>query len=243
MLAGVALAAGGTMALNQYLERDLDALMRRTRERPLPAGRLEPGRALRFGVAIAAGGLFILVLVDPVCCSLTALIVASYLMVYTPLKKRTPLSSIVGGIPGALPPVVGWFAAGGELEPMAGLLFGVLFLWQIPHLLAISWLYRRDYARAGFRLLPVVDPDGQSTAWLTVSSCVLLAVVGYLLCDVAAGGLPFVATTILLSTGFTACGMAFARTRSHLAARRLLLASYVYLPAFLVAAVIAGTSP
>ena len=158
-LIGVALAAGGTLALNQYLERDVDARMKRTRLRPLPDGRLQPIEALGFGVAITGVGLLYLAFsVNVLSAFLTSISVGSYLFLYTPLKRKTSLCSVVGAVPGALPPVIGWGAARGELGLEAWVLFGILFLWQIPHSLAIARLYRDDYARAGIRVLPVVEP-------------------------------------------------------------------------------------
>ena len=177
-LIGVALAAGGTLALNQYLERDLDARMHRTRERPLPEGRLQPGEALGFGVAVTASGLiYLTLLVNPLSGLVTALSVGSYLFLYTPLKQKTPLCVIVGAVPGALPPVTGWVAASGQWSLEAWVLFAILFFWQIPHSLSIAVLYREDYARANFQLLPVVEPEGTSTGHqIVVHSLALLAV-------------------------------------------------------------------
>ncbi|RMH81377.1 MAG: protoheme IX farnesyltransferase, partial [Calditrichaeota bacterium] len=238
-LVGVALAAGGTMALNQYMERDTDRLMKRTQFRPLPAGRIRPGIALTFGVSIALMGLGILALgVNRLSGEITALIVVSYLLVYTPLKRRTPLSSVVGGIPGALPPVVGWVAASGEFHPLAGVLFAVLFFWQLPHLLAISWLYRADYARAGMRVFPVVDPEGDSTAHLVLTGCLALAAT-FLISFIWIDHNLF---HLLVGTGLTFLflryGWQFAVLRTHRSARKLLLASYLYLPAVLVSEMI-----
>src|ERR671923_1272209 len=174
-LIGVALASGGTLALNQYLERDLDARMLRTKGRPLPEGRLQPGEALGFGVAVTVSGLiYLALLVNPLSGLVTALSVGSYLFLYTPLKQKTPLCILIGAVPGALPPVTGWAAASGELHLEAWILFAILFLWQIPHSLAIAVLYREDYARANFQLLPVVEPDGTSTGRQIVSHCLVL---------------------------------------------------------------------
>ncbi|MGH7370301.1 MAG: heme o synthase, partial [Candidatus Methylomirabilales bacterium] len=171
-LVGLGFAAGGTLALNQYLERDVDARMQRTRLRPLPDGRLQPSEALIFGVAITGAGLLHLALfVNSLSAFVTAISVGSYLFLYTPLKRKTSLCSIVGAVPGALPPVIGWAAARGELGVEAWVLFAILFLWQIPHSLAIARLYRDDYARAGIRLLPVIEPDGGSTGRQIVSNC------------------------------------------------------------------------
>ena len=174
-LAGTALAAGGTLALNQFMERDRDAMMRRTRKRPLPAGKLRPAQALGFGAAITVAGLLYLALVvNVLSCAVTALITVTYLFLYTPLKHRTTLSTVFGAVPGALPPVTGWAAARNELGLEAGVLFAILFLWQMPHALALAWLFREDYARAGFQLLPAVDPDGRFTSVQILINCLAL---------------------------------------------------------------------
>jgi protoheme IX farnesyltransferase len=164
-LVGTALAAGGTLALNQYLERDLDGLMARTRLRPLPGGRLKPVEALAFGGGILLLGLgWLLLRVGPLPALVTATTAVTYLLVYTPLKPVTSLCSLAGAIPGALPPVAGWAAARGTLGLEPWVLFGIMFLWQIPHSLAIGRMYRDDYARAGIRVLPVVDTTGSAPA-------------------------------------------------------------------------------
>src|SRR5262249_19302524 len=171
-LGGTAPPAGGTVALNQYMERDLDARMERTRRRPLPEGRLQPARALALGLVLLALGLGWLALAGtPLASLVTAGIAATYLLLYTPLKRVSSLSSLVGAVPGALPPVAGWAAARGGLGPEPWILFAIMFLWQIPHSLAIGRMYRDDYARAGIRVLPVVDHDGRSTGAHVVSNC------------------------------------------------------------------------
>jgi protoheme IX farnesyltransferase len=233
-LLGTGLAAAGTLALNQYVERDLDARMTRTRSRPLPSGRLRPIDALAFGAVLVTLGLAVLgFLVNALAGAVTAATVVIYIFCYTPLKQRTSLCSIVGAIPGALPPVTGWVAARGEFAAGAWVLFGILFLWQLPHSLAIARLYCEDYARAGFRLLPVVDPDGRSTERQIVTNCAALLVVGLMptLLGIA-GPLYFIAATIL-GCAFLSCGIALALCRSPAAARRVLLASLVYLPVLL----------
>ncbi|HXQ24337.1 MAG TPA: heme o synthase, partial [Candidatus Acidoferrales bacterium] len=162
-LIGTALAAGGTLALNQFVERDLDAKMQRTKTRPLPDGRLQPTEALIFGVVLTVSGLVYLTLaVNVLSGAVTAATAVTYLFLYTPLKRLTPLCSVIGAVPGALPPVTGWVAAHEGFGVEAWILFAILFLWQLPHSLAIAHLYRDDYARAGFRLLPVVEPDAKS---------------------------------------------------------------------------------
>jgi heme o synthase len=234
-LMGVALAAGGTLALNQYLERDLDARMLRTKDRPLPEGRLQPGGALRFGVAIAAGGLmYLTLLVNPLSGLVTTVSVASYLFLYTPLKQKTPFCVMVGAVPGALPPVTGWAAASGQWPLEAWVLFAILFLWQIPHALSIAVLYREDYARASFQLLPVVEPDGLHTGRKIVAHSLALLAVGLLPTSLHLAGIMYFVTAFALGVGMLVCGVSLARSHSIAAARRLLFASLIYLPALLV---------
>jgi len=234
-LFGMALAAGGTAALNQYLERDLDRKMARTRLRPLPDGRLRPSEALIFGMAITALGLLDLLLaVSSLSALVTAISVVSYLFLYTPLKRKSPLSTLVGAIPGALPPVAGWAATRGELGIEAWVLFAILFLWQIPHSLAIAWLYRNDYAQAGFRLLSVIDPDGRSMGRPIVSHCLALLIVGILPTVIGLTGSVYFVAAFVLGIAFLGCGVGLAVSRSAKAARRLLHASLVYLPVLLL---------
>jgi protoheme IX farnesyltransferase len=234
-LVGVALASGGTLALNQYLERDLDARMLRTKERPLPEGRLQPNEALGFGVAITAGGLLYLTwLVNPLGGLVTAVSVGSYLFLYTPLKQKTPFCVMVGALPGALPPVTGWVAASGQLALEAWVLFAILFLWQIPHSLSIAVLYREDYARANFQLLPVVDPDGTSTGRQIVVHSLALLAVGLLPTTLQLAGTVYFVTAFVLGLAMLVCGGWLAISYSSAAARRLLLASLIYLPTLLV---------
>jgi heme o synthase len=234
-LIGVALAAGGTLALNQYLERDLDACMLRTKERPLPEGRLQPGEALGFGVAITASGLiYLALLVNPLSGLVTAVSVGSYLFLYTPLKQKTPLCVIVGAVPGALPPVTGWVAASGQWSLEAWVLFAILFFWQIPHSLSIAVLYREDYARANFQLLPVVEPEGTSTGRQIVVHSLALLAVGLLPTTLHMAGAVYFVTAFVLGMAMLVCGVMLARSYSRVAARRLLFASLIYLPALLV---------
>ena len=232
MLIGAALAAAGCLALNQFLERDIDARMERTRLRPLPGGRLDPTEALAFGAALAAAGvLYLTFTVNPLSGLVAATIVGSYLFLYTPLKRKTALCSVVGAIPGALPPVLGWAAATGEVGPGAWVLFGILFLWQLPHTLAIGMLYREDYARAGIRVLPVIDQDGTVTGRQVICDCLALLAVGLLPTLTGLAGLIYFLGAFVLGAGLLACGCALAISRSLLDARRLLIASLLYLPA------------
>ena len=230
-LIGAGLTAGGVLGLNQYLERDVDAQMKRTQERPLPDGRMKPLEALIVGAVLTGGGmLYLTFIVNVLSGFIISLIVVSYLFLYTPLKRKTSLCTLIGAFPGALPPVVGWVAARGTLTGEAWVLFAILFLWQLPHSLAIAYIYREDYANAGFRLLPVIHPDGASTCRQIVINCVALLGIGLLpaLYNIA-GGIYFF--TALLSGGaFLAFGIYLQRTRSIKAARYLLYASLLYLP-------------
>lgn len=233
-LASTALAASGTLALNQYLERDLDAVMLRTKNRPLPSGKLEPEEALVFGNLLAAAGLvYQTFAVGSAAAVVTAATTASYLFLYTPMKRRTPFCSLIGAVPGALPPVTGWAAATGGLATPAWVLFAILFLWQLPHSLAIARMYRDDYARAGIRLLPVIDPEGGSTGrQIVINSAALLSVALLPTIVGIAGGVYFF-TALGLGIMLLAFSMQLARTKLLADARRLLFASLVYLPALL----------
>jgi protoheme IX farnesyltransferase len=232
-LVGTALVAAGTNALNQILERDVDAQMLRTVNRPLPAGRMAIGVATGGAwVAGALGVLYLLVLVSPVVALLAALTLLSYVFIYTPLKKRTSLATLVGAVPGALPIVGGWAAAGGRLGVEALVLFGVLFLWQIPHFLALAWLYREDYARAGLRMLSVGD-DGTRT--FRQASLYALVLVPLSLVPVGLGlaGWIYFWGALGLSSWMLRVAVQAARRPSHRAAGRLFKATILYLPALL----------
>ncbi len=233
-LLGTGLVAAGGSALNQLLERETDALMRRTARRPLPAGRMDAESALLFGVGLAAAGLAELALaVNLLTALLGALALGGYVLVYTPLKRVTPLATVVGAAPGAIPPMMGWTAMRDGFEAGAWVLFAILFLWQLPHFLAIAWLCREDYARAGFPMLPVVEPDGRSTARQAVLYGAALLPVSLLPTLLGLGGVPYLLGALILGIAFLGFCVAFSRSFSNLAARRLLLASVVYLPAVL----------
>jgi len=234
LLIGTLLAAGGTLALNQYWERDVDARMARTRTRPLPAGRLQPLEALLLGGALTLlGTAYLAALVGTLAALVTAATAILYLFAYTPLKQRSALCTLVGAVPGALPPVAGWAAARGDVALGAWVLFGVLFLWQLPHTLSIARLYRDDYARAGVRVLPVIDPDGASTERQIVLACVALLAVSLLPSVIGWTGPIYLAGALALGLAFAAVGVAQAVVPSSRAARRLLLASLLYLPLLL----------
>ncbi|TMA13420.1 MAG: protoheme IX farnesyltransferase [Deltaproteobacteria bacterium] len=233
-LLGTALAASGTLALNQFLERDADAAMERTRRRPLPEGRVQPTEALIFGVVLTVSGLLALWLtVNALSALVTAAIVASYLFIYTPLKQKTSLCSVVGAVPGALPPVIGWAAARGAIEAGAWALFAIMFLWQIPHTLAIARLYREDFARAGIRFLPVIEPDGRSTGRQILTNCLALLAVSLLPTLLQVAGYLYFLAAFLLGALFLGCGVGLAIAQSSGAARRLLFVSLIYLPVLL----------
>jgi protoheme IX farnesyltransferase len=233
-LFSTALAAGGTLALNEYLERDLDAVMIRTRTRPIPDGRIEPAKALLFGAWVASAGITYQTLaVSALAGAVTAATTASYLFLYTPMKRRTPFCSIIGAVPGALPPVTGWAAAHGSLGIDAWVLFAILFLWQLPHSLAIARLYRDDYARAGIRLLPVIDPDGAATERQILINSVALLTVALLPTLLGLAGVLYFCSALLLGVGLIICSARLARSRSLADARRLLYATLIYLPLLL----------
>jgi heme o synthase len=234
LLIGTLLAAGGTLALNQYWERDVDARMARTRSRPLPAGRLQPLEALALGTALTLlGTAYLAALVGVLVALITAVTAILYLFAYTPLKRRSPLCTLVGAVPGALPPVAGWAAARGDVALGAWVLFGVLFLWQLPHTLSIARLYRDDYARAGVRVLPVIDPDGASTERQMVLACVALLAVSLVPSVIGWTSSIYLGGAVALGLAFAAVGIVQALAPSPRAARRLLLASLLYLPLLL----------
>ena len=234
LLAGTALVSGGASALNQWAERDADARMTRTASRPLPTGRLAPADALAFGLAISAVGL---VLLAGAVNWLTALLalgsLSSYVLAYTPLKRVTSLCTLVGAVPGAIPPMMGWAAARGTLDRQAWALFGVLFLWQLPHFLSIAWIYREDYARGGFPMLPVTDPGGASTARQSIAYAAALVPVTLLAGAFAAAGNLYLWGAAGFGVLFVGCTIAFALRRSVRAARLVFLVSVLYLPAVL----------
>jgi heme o synthase len=232
VLLGVAFVASGASALNMLLERDTDALMRRTRDRPLPSSRLQPTDVLVFGMVLTVAGLLGLYFWSgPTAAAVAFATWASYVFVYTPLKRRTSLSTLVGAVPGALPPVIGWAAARGSVDPAAFVLFAILFLWQIPHFLAIAWIYREDYARGGLPMLPVLDPHGHLTGRQAVSHSLALLFVS--LAPAAAGmaGRAYLVGALLLGMAMTGVALRAAIVRTTPAARQLFLASIIYLPA------------
>jgi len=234
-LLGTALAAGGTLALNQFVERDTDAKMVRTRRRPLPDGRLQPREALWFGLLLTLGGLAYLWLsVNFLSAAVTALITVSYLFCYTPLKLRSCLCVLVGAVPGALPPVIGWVAATGSLDLGAWVLFAIIFLWQVPHTLAIGRLYREDYARAGIQFLPVIDLNGESTNRQILSHTAALLAVSLLPTLLGLAGPVYFIVALTLGIGFLVSGIRLALDSTLPRARKLLFTSLIYLPVLLM---------
>ena len=239
VVAGTALVASGAAALNQLLEREYDAKMRRTQSRPLPSGRLQPATVMIFGGACAVAGLvYLAFLVNPLTSVLGAVTLVSYLFIYTPLKRVTWLNTPVGAIPGALPPLMGWTAARGEMSSEGWALFAILAFWQLPHFFAIAWLYREDYARAGFKMLPEVDPTGQRTGQQAVSHTLALLAVSVFPYVFNLAGPVYLAGALLLGAYYLWCAMAFARQLTLPRARQLFLASIIYLPLLLVVMVL-----
>lgn len=227
----IAVLSSGISTLNQWMERDLDALMLRTRNRPLPKGKLSALQALVFGLSLTIGSIAYLVLfINPLTALLGVITAASYLLLYTPLKTRTTLSTVWGAFPGAMPPLVGWVAVRGELSVEGWVLFAILFLWQFPHFLAIAWMYRDDYARAGIKMLPVVEPEGRITSQQIVLYTVMLVPVSLLPTLVHVSGWIYFSGAIVFGLGFLYFSILAAARRTTWQARRLLLASVLYLP-------------
>jgi len=228
---GIALLSSGIATLNQYMEKDLDALMRRTANRPLPTGKLLPWEALAFGVGLTAlAEIYLAVLVNPLSAVIGLTVISGYLFGYTPLKTRTSLSTFVGAFPGAVPPLIGWASARGTIGVEAWVLFAILFLWQFPHFLAIAWMYREDYTRAGILMLPVVEPDGRVTGQQIVLYTVMLLPVSLLPTMLGTAGKSYFVGAIVLGLLFLYFSLRAAFSKSRQAARQLLLASVIYLP-------------
>jgi protoheme IX farnesyltransferase len=227
---GTLFVGGGAGALNQYIERDFDIQMRRTENRPLPSGRVHQHHALLFGSALSfAGVLQLLLFTHALAAFLAVLTLATYLFLYTPLKRVTPFATVIGGIPGALPPLIGWTAVSGELSMGAWSLFFILFFWQMPHFLSLGWMYRKDYARADYKLLMVVDPSGEASSRQILVYCVALIPAATMPTMVGILGLTYFAGAVLLSLGFLWLAIKLYRDRSNANARRLFFASLLYL--------------
>jgi len=230
-LIGTGLIASGTAALNQWYERDADLLMRRTSARPLPSGKMTAPNALRFGIILAVAGFAELALgVNILAAMLGAFTLGSYLFIYTPLKQRSHLSTVIGALPGAMPPLMGYAASHGSLTPEAWTLFAILFIWQFPHFLAIAWMYREDYARAGILMLPVVEPDGMSTGRQIILYASTLIPVSLFPVLLGMSGRVYLVGALILGGWFLYTGVRVAFDRTNVRARRVLLASIIYLP-------------
>jgi protoheme IX farnesyltransferase len=230
-LLGTLLVLSGAGVLNQYVERRFDAQMRRTRRRPLADGRVDPASALWFGILLSfGGGIYLAVAVNPLASLLALFTLVSYLDLYTPLKRKTPLCTLVGALPGAMPPLIGWAAASGTLSSGAWILFAMLFLWQFPHFMAIAWMYREDYARAGYLVLPPGEQSGRFMSWQALVPSLALIPVSLSPAVFGHAGLFYSVVVFALSSGYFFMSARLAFRRSKVAARRLLLASIVYLP-------------
>jgi heme o synthase len=230
-VAGTALVAGGAAVLNQVYERDTDALMRRTRMRPLPDGRVGVSDARAFGLVLASAGMALLAVAANALAALLALAtLVTYLVFYTPMKRRSAIATLVGAVPGALPPLIGWTAARGALSIGGWVLFAIVFLWQIPHFMAIAWLYRDDYRSAGFPMLPVVEPDGRRTGRQAVIYAALLVPASLAPSLVGVSGLAYFWIALVLGAALFALAVRFALARTERTARALFFGSITYLP-------------
>ncbi len=234
VILGTGLVAGGAMVLNQYIERHTDALMHRTMTRPLPEGRISSTDALIFGILLSAlGAVYLFAFVNLLAGALALLTLTSYLFAYTPLKTRTPLCTLVGAIPGAIPPMIGYAAATGVMNAHAWVLFAILFIWQMPHFLAIAWLYREDYARGKQMMLPVVDPSGANTARQIITFTLTLLPVTLAPTVVGMAGMIYFAGAMVLGLVFLAFAAALALWKTQAAARQMFIVSVLYLPLLL----------
>ena len=239
---GTALVAGGAAALNQISERDIDALMNRTRRRPLPDGRMTLRDAHVVAWVSSLGGVALLAAAaNLLTAAIAALTLITYAWVYTPMKRTTSFSTVVGAVPGALPPMIGWAAARNSVDAPAWALFFIVFLWQLPHFLAIAWLYREDYARASLPMLPVVDPDGASTARQSLLYATALIPISVLPAALRMAGPIYAVTALVLSLAFVAVGIRFAMSRTKPNARLLFLTSLLYLPGVWIAMMVDRT--
>jgi protoheme IX farnesyltransferase len=236
---GTAAAAAGAAALNQWWERAADALMRRTKARPIPAGRMAPVQALVLGIVLSVFGVaYLAVVCNLLSAALTVVTIAIYIFAYTPMKRASTANTAVGAIPGAIPPMIGWAAARGNIDAGAWSLFAIIFLWQLPHFFAIAWMYREDYSRAGFRMISSDDGSGERSASQSVFFCILLLVIAGLPAFLGIANFGYLATELLLSGLFIAVAMRFLRLRTPGAARSLFFASIIYLPLLLAALVL-----
>jgi heme o synthase len=229
-LVGTLLVASGAATLNQLLERFFDARMRRTARRPLAAGRLSPSNVLWFGISLSASGVLYLAAINRLTALLTIFTLLSYLFLYTPLKRKTPLCTLVGAFPGAVPPLIGWAAARGRLDPEAWVLYLIVFLWQFPHFMAIAWMYREDYLRAGYQVLPIGRSRDHFIIWQGFAVSIALLLVVFIPGMTGMGGIIYMVGAAFLSLAFLYSSGRFVFQRSNVTARRLLIASVLYLP-------------
>jgi protoheme IX farnesyltransferase len=229
-LIGTLLIGGAAGVLNQYFERRYDAMMKRTEHRPLPAGRIQPTDALFFGIVLGISGLsYLAILTNWVAVSLSVLTLVSYLAIYTPLKRRTPFATVLGGIPGALPPIIGWAVVQGRVSMDAWSLFFILFFWQMPHFLSLAWMYRNDYTRGGYKLLVVLDQTGEVTSRQILVYCCALVPASLMPTLVGFTGFVYFTGALILSISFLTTGIVFFREHSNSAARRIFYFSLLYL--------------
>jgi len=236
---GTAAAAAGAAALNQWWERRADALMRRTRTRPIPAGRMRPLQAFILGIALSVFGVgYLAIVCNALSAALAAITIAIYILAYTPLKRASTANTAVGAIPGAIPPMIGWAAARGSIGAGAWSLFAIVFLWQLPHFFAIAWMYRDDYSRAGFRMISSDDRSGERSASQSVFFSILLLVIAGLPAFVGVVTTLYLPVELVLGASFIAVAMRFLRMRTAGAARLLFITSIVYLPLLLGALVL-----
>jgi protoheme IX farnesyltransferase len=234
-LVGTVLLSGGAAVLNEFIEREADAKMQRTCNRPLPSGRLEAREAAVFGgMLIVGGSLYLALLANVLAALLGVATVAIYLLVYTPLKTRTSMCTTIGAIPGATPPLMGWAAASGHLDFQAWVLFAILFAWQFPHFLSIAWIYKEDYERAGFTMLPPADTDGRRTGWQILAFTAILLILSVMPVTSGLAGMFYLVGALLLGLAFLWYGIEAALLRSKASARKVLLASVGYLPLLLI---------
>lgn len=233
IILGTILVGGGSVALNQYVEREYDARMQRTKRRPLPSGLLRPGQGLLFGLLLVLGGLLVLAaLTTAVATALAGITIAVYVLVYTPLKRKTHLATAVGGIPGALPPAIGWTAITGTISIEAYALFLAMFLWQMPHFLALGWIYKQDYIRGGYRLLTAVDPTGKVTSRIILIFLWALLPASVLPFFLGMSGVTFLMGAVLAWIVYVVPGYGFLRNPTEKQARGLFVSSLLYLPLF-----------
>jgi protoheme IX farnesyltransferase len=239
-LIGTILIGGAAGVLNQYLERQYDAMMKRTEQRPLPAGRIQPAEALFFGIVLGVAGLsYLAIFTNWVAVSLSVITLVSYLVIYTPLKRKIPFATVVGGIPGALPPLIGCAVVRGSVSMEAWSLFFILFFWQMPHFLSLAWMYRKDYARGGYKLLVVLDQSGDVTSRQILIYCCALVPASLMPTLIGFTGYTYFTGALILSISFLITGIVFFRKQSPIAARRIFYSSLIFLSSLYILLILA----